>query len=138
MHRTVVKSFAALASASLHGGIGRAGGGAGDRNAGGAFGRWRPGNCLHAQGGTEVYEAFPRHGEQHQARYVLKRLRDVAPDRTAVAALRHLDADTGSLAVRIPGGQVAVTVTDATSYLRGPSVILAHGEIADGWWRAQG
>lgn len=56
----------------------------------------------------------------------------------AVAALRHLDADTGSLAVRIPGGQVAVTVTDATSYLRGPSVILAHGEIADGWWRAQG
>ena len=89
MHRTVVKSFAALASASLHGGIGRAGGGAGDRNAGGAFGRWRPGNCLHAQGGTEVYEAFPRHGEQHQARYVLKRLRDVAPDRTAVAALRR-------------------------------------------------
>ncbi len=55
-----------------------------------------------------------------------------------VAALRHLDADTGSLAVRIPGGQVTVTVTDATSYLRGPSVILAHGEIADGWWRAQG
>ncbi|HNM86968.1 MAG TPA: diaminopimelate epimerase, partial [Mycobacterium sp.] len=56
----------------------------------------------------------------------------------AVAALRHLDADTGSLAVRVPGGQVGVTVTDATSYLRGPSVILAHGEIADGWWRAQG
>ncbi len=89
MHRTVVKSFAALASASLHGGIGRPGGGAGDRNAGGAFGLWRLGRCLHTQGGTDVYEAFPRHGEQHQARYVLKRLRDVAPDRAAVAALRR-------------------------------------------------
>ncbi len=55
----------------------------------------------------------------------------------AVAALRHMDADTGTLAVRIPGGQVSVTVTDATSYLRGPSVILAHGELSDQWWRAQ-
>ena len=54
-----------------------------------------------------------------------------------VAALRHMDADTGTLAVRIPGGQVSVTVTDATSYLRGPSVILAHGELSDQWWRAQ-
>ena len=55
----------------------------------------------------------------------------------AVAALRSLDTDTGALTVRIPGGQVEVTVTDATSYLRGPSVILAHGEVDDDWWRAQ-
>jgi len=55
----------------------------------------------------------------------------------AVAALRSTDADTGTLAVRIPGGQVTVTVTDATSYLRGPSVILAHGELSDQWWRVQ-
>ena len=49
----------------------------------------------------------------------------------------HLGADTGALAVRVPGGEVTVTVTDATSYLRGPSVLVAHGEIADDWWRAQ-
>ncbi len=55
----------------------------------------------------------------------------------AVAALRHRDADTGTLTVRIPGGEVVVTITDATSYLRGPSVLLAHGELAADWWSAQ-
>ncbi len=45
-------------------------------------------------------------------------------------------ADTGSLTVRVPGGDVVVTVTDATSYLRGPSVLVARGEIADAWWDA--
>lgn len=56
----------------------------------------------------------------------------------AVAALRFDDTDTGTVTVRVPGGAVTVTVTDATSYLRGPSVLLAHGELADEWWRAQG
>jgi diaminopimelate epimerase len=55
----------------------------------------------------------------------------------AVAALRHEGAETGTLRVRIPGGEVTVTVTEATSYLRGPSVLVAHGELADGWWDAQ-
>jgi diaminopimelate epimerase len=55
----------------------------------------------------------------------------------ALAALRHLGADTGALAVRVPGGEVTVTVTDATSFLRGPSVLVARGEIADDWWSAQ-
>lgn len=54
-----------------------------------------------------------------------------------VAALQHTGASTGSLLVRIPGGEVTVTVTEATSYLRGPSVLVAHGEIADTWWDAQ-
>lgn len=54
----------------------------------------------------------------------------------AVAALRHEDAATGTVVVRIPGGEVTVTVTDATSWLRGPSVLLAHGEISDDWWSA--
>ena len=36
--------------------------------------------------------------------------------------------------MRVPGGDVVVTVTDATSYLRGPSVLVAHGEIAEAWW----
>jgi diaminopimelate epimerase len=48
----------------------------------------------------------------------------------AVAALAHTGEGTGTLAVRIPGGEVVVTVTDATSYLRGPSVLVAHGEYS--------
>jgi diaminopimelate epimerase len=54
----------------------------------------------------------------------------------AVAALRHDGMDTGTLRVRIPGGEVTVTVTAATSYLRGPSVLVAHGELSDAWWQA--
>ena len=55
----------------------------------------------------------------------------------AVAALRHGGAETGTLRVRIPGGEVTVTITDATSYLRGPSVLVARGEISEDWWHAQ-
>lgn len=54
----------------------------------------------------------------------------------AVAALAVGGAVTGTLAVRIPGGEVTVTVTEATSYLRGPSVLVAHGDIAQEWWCA--
>ena len=54
----------------------------------------------------------------------------------AVAALRHLGAETGALRVRVAGGEVAVTITDMTSYLRGPSVLVARGELSDDWWRA--
>ena len=55
----------------------------------------------------------------------------------AVAALAFDGATAGTLQVRIPGGEVTVTVTDASSYLRGPSVLVAHGEIGEEWWRAQ-
>ncbi|WP_156688987.1 diaminopimelate epimerase [Mycobacterium sp. Marseille-P9652] len=55
----------------------------------------------------------------------------------AVAALADAGANTGALTVRVPGGDVVVTITDATSYLRGPSVLVAHGEISGEWWRAQ-
>jgi diaminopimelate epimerase len=55
----------------------------------------------------------------------------------AFAALRYRGVDTGTLAVRIPGGEVTVTITDATSYLRGPSLLVAHGELSDAWWSAQ-
>lgn len=54
-----------------------------------------------------------------------------------VAALAAAGADTGTLKVRVPGGDVVVTITDATSYLRGPSVLVAHGEISGEWWDAQ-
>ncbi|MCV7032551.1 diaminopimelate epimerase [Mycobacterium sherrisii] len=55
----------------------------------------------------------------------------------AVAALADAGADTGTLTVRVPGGDVTVTITDATSYLRGPSVLVARGELSEPWWRAQ-
>ncbi|OBJ59266.1 diaminopimelate epimerase [Mycobacterium sp. 1423905.2] len=55
----------------------------------------------------------------------------------AVAALAIDGAETGTLTVRVPGGDVAVTVTDATSFLRGPSVLVAHGELSEEWWRSQ-
>jgi diaminopimelate epimerase len=55
----------------------------------------------------------------------------------AVAALAVLGAATGTLTVRVPGGEVVVTITDATSYLRGPSVLVARGELSEEWWREQ-
>jgi diaminopimelate epimerase len=54
-----------------------------------------------------------------------------------VAALAHIGEETGTLRVHIPGGEVTVTVTDATSYLRGPSILVARGELSEEWWRAQ-
>ncbi|MGZ4511035.1 MAG: diaminopimelate epimerase [Mycobacterium sp.] len=54
-----------------------------------------------------------------------------------VAALAAAGADTGTLTVRVRGGDVVVTITDATSYLRGPSVLVAHGEVSGEWWDAQ-
>jgi diaminopimelate epimerase len=49
----------------------------------------------------------------------------------AVAAL-----GTGTLTVRVPGGDVVVTITEATSYLRGPSVLVARGELSEEWWQS--
>jgi diaminopimelate epimerase len=53
----------------------------------------------------------------------------------AVAALAFDGATTGTLRVRIPGGEVTVAVTAASSYLRGPSVLVAAGELSEEWWR---
>ncbi|OBB90642.1 diaminopimelate epimerase [Mycobacterium sp. 852002-40037_SCH5390672] len=55
----------------------------------------------------------------------------------AVAALASAGAATGTLTVRVPGGEVVVTITDATSFLRGPSVLVAQGELSEEWWREQ-
>ena len=52
----------------------------------------------------------------------------------AAAALVDQDVSTGSLRVRVPGGEVSVAITDTTSFLRGPSVLVAHGDVHDGWW----
>ncbi len=53
----------------------------------------------------------------------------------AVAALAVSGSATGTLGVHIPGGEVTVTITDASSFLRGPSVLVAHGELSEEWWR---
>lgn len=55
----------------------------------------------------------------------------------AVAALATTGAETGVLTVRLPGGDVTVTITEATSFLRGPSVLVAQGEVSGEWWHAQ-
>ncbi len=54
----------------------------------------------------------------------------------ALAALAHVGATTGTLTVRVPGGEVVVTLTEATSYLRGPSVLVVRGELSEEWWRS--
>jgi diaminopimelate epimerase len=54
----------------------------------------------------------------------------------AVAALHHRGESTGTLRVLIPGGEVDVTITEATSFLRGPSLLVADGDISDVWWQA--
>ncbi|CAM4337222.1 Diaminopimelate epimerase [Mycobacterium basiliense] len=54
-----------------------------------------------------------------------------------VAALAGEGAATGTLIVRVPGGEVEVSITNATSLLRGPSVLVARGELSEEWWRAQ-
>ena len=54
----------------------------------------------------------------------------------AVAGLSHAGTASGILTVRVPGGDVVVTITEATSYLRGPSVLVARGELSEEWWLA--
>lgn len=55
----------------------------------------------------------------------------------ALAALTRAGDATGALRVRVPGGEVTVTISDATSFLRGPSVLVARGELSEEWWRRQ-
>lgn len=54
-----------------------------------------------------------------------------------LAGLHHLGLATGTLRVCVPGGEVTVTITDATSHLRGPSVLVARGQLSQEWWAAQ-
>lgn len=55
----------------------------------------------------------------------------------AAVALVHQGAQTGTLRVRVPGGEVTVQITGTTSFLRGPSVLVARGELSEQWWAAQ-
>ncbi|WP_306364117.1 diaminopimelate epimerase [Nocardia sp. CC227C] len=46
-----------------------------------------------------------------------------------------IDAESGEVRVRIPGGEVTVTIDHGTATLRGPSVLVATGRIAAKWWQ---
>jgi diaminopimelate epimerase len=55
----------------------------------------------------------------------------------AVAAARHAapgaTMPTGTWAVDLPGGRLVVTLDSQTSFLSGPAVIVAEGEIGPAW-----
>ncbi|MFC9996924.1 diaminopimelate epimerase [Nocardia sp. NPDC127526] len=56
----------------------------------------------------------------------------------AAALLRDgfdLASDTGHVEVRIPGGEVTVSIENGVAFLRGPSVLVATGRIAAKWWQ---
>lgn len=52
-----------------------------------------------------------------------------------VAALRADNCTTGRRVVEVPGGTVEVQVTDATSILTGPAVLVGGGRLDLGWWQ---
>ena len=56
----------------------------------------------------------------------------------AVAALRAAGRVTGSVAVGTPGGRLRVDVSDDTTVLTGPAVLVASGELDPCWWKALG
>ncbi|WP_433603517.1 diaminopimelate epimerase [Nocardia sp. CA-135953] len=46
----------------------------------------------------------------------------------------RIAADTGEVRVRVLGGQVTVRIAEGAAWLRGPSVLVATGRIAEDWW----
>jgi diaminopimelate epimerase len=51
-----------------------------------------------------------------------------------VAALRAEGEGTGHRVVQVPGGTVEVEVTESSSTLTGPAVLLARGNLDPHWW----
>jgi diaminopimelate epimerase len=51
----------------------------------------------------------------------------------AVAAAQAAGEREGSWLVQVPGGDLTVTLTPATSLLTGPAVIVAEGKVCSGW-----
>ena len=58
----------------------------------------------------------------------------------AMAAARAVDNGeengAGAWRVRVPGGELVVTLGDRNSWLTGPAVIVAEGELCDAWLSA--
>jgi diaminopimelate epimerase len=55
---------------------------------------------------------------------------------TAVAAAEATGDQQGRWHVQVPGGDLTVTLTPDTSYLTGPAVIVAEGELSPEWLAA--
>jgi diaminopimelate epimerase len=51
----------------------------------------------------------------------------------AVAAAEATGNQDGTWLVRVPGGDLTVTLSPVTSLLTGPAVIVAEGELCSGW-----
>lgn len=51
----------------------------------------------------------------------------------AAAALHGLGRSEGMVGITVPGGAVTVTVTGGQAFLRGPSRLVARGELIDGF-----
>ncbi|MFT3662637.1 MAG: diaminopimelate epimerase [Gordonia sp. (in: high G+C Gram-positive bacteria)] len=52
---------------------------------------------------------------------------------SAAAALHGLGRAEGAVRLTVPGGSVVVTLTAEQAFLRGPSRLVAHGELVDGF-----
>ncbi|MEV5832032.1 diaminopimelate epimerase [Nocardia sp. NPDC052112] len=49
----------------------------------------------------------------------------------------RIATDTGEVRVRVLGGEVSVRLAEGAAWLRGPSVLVATGRIAESWWSSQ-
>lgn len=56
----------------------------------------------------------------------------------AAAALRSAGRTEGEVRVRVLGGEVQVSVRGGVAELRGPSVLVASGQVDDAWWATLG
>jgi diaminopimelate epimerase len=56
----------------------------------------------------------------------------------AVAAARSVGSNRGTWRLEVAGGQLVVTLEDATTWLHGPAVIVAEGELDQAWLAAGG
>ncbi|MFI6953341.1 diaminopimelate epimerase [Nocardia sp. NPDC050408] len=46
----------------------------------------------------------------------------------------RITTDSGEVRVRVLGGEVTVRLVEGVAWLRGPSVLVATGRIAENWW----
>jgi diaminopimelate epimerase len=55
----------------------------------------------------------------------------------AAAAATAVGRDMGSWSVRVPGGELTVTLDAGAAWLTGPAVIVAEGELDPAWMAAR-
>jgi diaminopimelate epimerase len=51
----------------------------------------------------------------------------------AVAAARVAGERDGTWAIRVPGGDLTITLTPQTTLLTGPAIIVAEGQLTPAW-----